>query len=464
MPLICSPPIAPSISNKTICENTATTLTSAGIGTLSWYSDSIGGNYLGSGLSFNTPTLTNTTNYYVQDSTCAASTRAKVTVFILPKPKIGFTLNNINQCVNTNLVFTDTSTMSQGNINRLWKLNNLDTSTSINFTKKFNSAGSFTIQLIVANSLNSSCKDSLSKAFNIYPKPNVSINANATVICQGQTITLRGNGAKTYNWNNNIINNEPFKPTVNTSYKVIGIDSNGCVDSAFINVVVNLNPSASIQATENPVCAKTPIKLTASGGNLYFWSDGIINGQSFVPVGSKTYNVTVFDDKGCSDTASIKLDVKPSPNVEITKNKAVLTATLSGANYQWINCYNKTIIVGATNQTYTALSNGNYSVIIIQNGCRDTSTCINVNTIGLNEINFDNLSIFPNPAKNKINLVFEGIVPKNTTAHIYDSKGSLVKSETMMDNEINITNLAQGLYLINIESEGKRYSSKFIKE
>ncbi|MEI7979057.1 MAG: T9SS type A sorting domain-containing protein [Bacteroidota bacterium] len=74
------------------------------------------------------------------------------------------------------------------------------------------------------------------------------------------------------------------------------------------------------------------------------------------------------------------------------------------------------------------------------------------------------ITIFPNPATNKINMVFEGNVPQNLIANIYDSKGSLVKTETLINNEIDINNLAQGLYLLTIVSEGKRYSSKFIKE
>ncbi|MFA9214372.1 MAG: T9SS type A sorting domain-containing protein [Candidatus Methylacidiphilales bacterium] len=74
------------------------------------------------------------------------------------------------------------------------------------------------------------------------------------------------------------------------------------------------------------------------------------------------------------------------------------------------------------------------------------------------------ISVFPNPATNKLNIIFEGNIPKNLIANIYDSKGSLIKTETLINNEIAISNLAQGLYLLNIESEGKRYSSKFIKE
>jgi hypothetical protein len=91
---------------------------------------------------------------------------------------------------------------------------------------------------------------------------------------------------------------------------------------------------------------------------------------------------------------------------------------------------------------------------------------LDLNTLTTSNKEFDlkDFSVFPNPATNKLNIVFEGNIPKNIIANIYDSKGSLIKSETMTDNEINTTNLAQGLYLLTIESEGKRYSSKFIKE
>jgi hypothetical protein len=298
----------------------------------------------------------------------------------------------------------------------------------------------------------------------VLPKPIVSITANATMVCKGNSIILRGNGAQNYLWNNGVFNGIAFTPTNSNSYKVIGADSNNCIDSAFINIIVHPTPTVTAMASINPVCAKTPITLNGSGAKFYFWSDDITNGTPFVPLANKTYSLTALDSNGCSNTTFVNLIVKPLPSNLVTKNKTVLTASLSGASYQWINCANKAIIVGANSQSFTVSSNGNYAVIITQNGCSDTSICINVNSVGINENHFKTFSIFPNPANNKINIVFEGNVPQNLIANIYDSKGSLVKSETLINNEIAISNLAQGLYLLTIESEGKRYNSKFVKE
>jgi hypothetical protein len=466
----CISPAPPTASNKTICENTVTNLSSAGIGTLSWYSDSVGGNYLGSGLSFNTPILINTTNYYVQDSTCAASVRTRVTVFVLPKPKIGFTLNNISQCINNNsIVFTDTSSLSQGNINRLWKISNSDSSTNINFIKTFNSVGIYTIQLFVANSLNNNCKDSITKAFNIKPKPKVLTSANATVICQGKSITLYGSGAKNYSWSDGVLDGIAFFPLSNKTYIVIGIDSNNCADTANINIIVNKNPSISATASVNPVCAKQPIILTGNGGETYLWSDGISNGVPFVPIVSKTYLLTALDSKGCSDTATIYVQILPLPNTNITKNKTIITATQTGATYQWLNCNTaKSIIAGATNQSYTASFNGDYAVIVTQNGCSDTSICINVNSVGLTEnSNENNFSIFPNPATSKLSVTSETAIKE---IYIYDLLGKLVKQMNLVNSktketEITIDELSAGIYIIQVvDVIDAKMNSKFIKE
>jgi hypothetical protein len=467
---ICVPPVPPIVSNKTICPNTFTSLSAIGSGVVSWYSDSVGGNYLGSGLSFTTPILSNLTNYYVQDSTCAASPRTKVTVFVLPKPPIGFTINNKSQCVNNNqFVFTDTSAVGQGNITRLWKINGTDTFTAASFTQKFNTIGNYTVQLIAINSINNSCSDSVTKTFVVNPKPTVLINANATVVCEGQPVTLNGNGAQTYFWSNGVLNGIAFYPIVNKTYTVIGSDSNNCADTATINITVNKKPVISASASINPVCAKVPIVLTGSGGIHYFWSDGILNGVPFVPVSSKTYLLTALNSDGCSDTASVNLVVKPLPSTSTTKNKTMITATQTGAAYQWLNCNNsKSAIIGANNQSYTATINGNYAVIVTQNGCSDTSVCVNINSVSFNEKSVENnISIYPNPANNKLNIGLGSQFTNQLTINFYDSKGSLAKSITKVNQnnlEIDMNDLTQGLYLIEILNDGKRYVSKLIKE
>lgn len=60
-------PVPATANDETICSNTSATLTANGNGTINWY-DAAGGNLLGSGSTFATPTLTNTTTYYAVNS------------------------------------------------------------------------------------------------------------------------------------------------------------------------------------------------------------------------------------------------------------------------------------------------------------------------------------------------------------------------------------------------------------
>ncbi len=84
----CSPPLAPTsttpAASLTLCGTGSTSLTASGTGTLGWYTASTGGSYLGGGANFTTPVLSNTTTYYVQDSTCSEGTRTAITVTFSP--------------------------------------------------------------------------------------------------------------------------------------------------------------------------------------------------------------------------------------------------------------------------------------------------------------------------------------------------------------------------------------------
>ncbi|HRF99809.1 MAG TPA: M4 family metallopeptidase [Bacteroidia bacterium] len=64
-------PLAPSSSDINVCSNTSGTLTATGNGMVMWY-DAVGGNLLGTGNSFATPTLTNSTTYYAVNSVSQA--------------------------------------------------------------------------------------------------------------------------------------------------------------------------------------------------------------------------------------------------------------------------------------------------------------------------------------------------------------------------------------------------------
>lgn len=95
----CIIPAAPTnttnSSKLSICEGLGTKLSVKGIGKTGWYDAPTGGKYLGSDTIYQTPILTKTTTFYVQDSTCEASaTRTAITITVNPKPKADFGLSD----------------------------------------------------------------------------------------------------------------------------------------------------------------------------------------------------------------------------------------------------------------------------------------------------------------------------------------------------------------------------------
>jgi hypothetical protein len=92
----------------------------------------------------------------------------------------------------------------------------------------------------------------------------------------------------------------------------------------------------------------------------------------------------------------------------------------------------------------------------------NTSVTIKVDadsSLGVNDQNITNISIYPNPVVNK--LFIQGLLDVSETS-IYDVLGKLVLSNTT-STEIDVSNLKKGIYTIKIEAEQKETIKKFIK-
>ncbi len=70
--------------NLLICDGDYTVLTAAGYSNLIWYDMATGGSIIGTGTTFTTPVLGNTTTYYVYDISQCNTSRTAITVNVLP--------------------------------------------------------------------------------------------------------------------------------------------------------------------------------------------------------------------------------------------------------------------------------------------------------------------------------------------------------------------------------------------
>jgi uncharacterized repeat protein (TIGR01451 family) len=85
-----------------------------------------------------------------------------------------------------------------------------------------------------------------------------------------------------------------------------------------------------------------------------------------------------------------------------------------------------------------------------------------VATLSVNNFDNTNISIFPNPTQNILNIQSEETIKE---VSVYDMLGKKIKVIQLSNTTLNVSNLAKGMYLIKMIGENdKTFSSKFIKE
>lgn len=116
------------------------------------------------------------------------------------------------------------------------------------------------------------------------------------------------------------------------------------------------------------------------------------------------YSDTIPNYKGCDSIFTVNLTIN-QPNNQVSQSGIILSANQGGATYQWLDCQNSyQPIAGETNQTFTPTTNGSFAVRIDNNSCIDTSNCVPITTIGIEELIKENITIYPNPSHGKITI------------------------------------------------------------
>lgn len=84
--------------------------------------------------------------------------------------------------------------------------------------------------------------------------------------------------------------------------------------------------------------------------------------------------------------------------------------------------------------------------------------------VGINEITKDNIKIYPNPTKNKINVVLSN--NENSQITLVDNLGRIIYSESLntSEKEIDMTKLSRGIYSLLIRTDNKVISKKIVKQ
>ncbi len=91
-----------------------------------------------------------------------------------------------------------------------------------------------------------------------------------------------------------------------------------------------------------------------------------------------------------------------------------------------------------------------------------TSVAYNLNSIGVADKDLLEMSIYPNPAVDVLNVSIDDY--QDAQVQITDLTGKVVLTQALSSKEVNISHLNSGLYMLNVQSGNLQANAKLLKE
>lgn len=169
------------------------------------------------------------------------------------------------------------------------------------------------------------CTDNVISTVSVKPNPSISITASQSVICEGATVSLYGNGSTSngYVWSTGQTTSSiTSSPSVTTTYTLTGTGTNGCSADAIKTVTVNSSPNLQVATTETLLCVGQTATLTATGANTYTWNTGSSSPDLIVsPTTTSSYTVTGTGSNGCSKVTVYTQSVSVCTGIDNIQNE-----------------------------------------------------------------------------------------------------------------------------------------------
>jgi hypothetical protein len=293
---------------------------------------------------------------------------------------------------------------------------------------------------------------------------SVTVNATPTVvvaggaICAGNSFTLNPSGATSYTYSSGPV----VTPIANASYTVTGTTA-GCSSSAVASVTVNATPTVVVAG--GAICAGNSFTLSPSGATSYTYSSGPV----VTPTANASYTVTGSAANGCSSNAVASVTVNANPTVTAVSSLSLIcngqtaSLTASGAStYSW-NTSATTSVVAVSPSVTTS-----YTVTGTSNGCSNSATitqsvsaCTGLNN---NVASIIGTVVYPNPNTGLFTIELNNGSVK--TIEVMDLTGRIVLTNTSSNDKIdfNISNLANGVYYVRVQSNNTVEVIKIVKQ
>lgn len=348
--------------------------------------------------------VTHSIHLYVTNHCGVRDSNVNITVH--PAVVAQFTPVTATICQGGSVTFTQNSLGDQ--LTYAWDFGNGNTSTTAGpHTETYNTAGTFTVSLIV----NGYCgADTVIHTVVVNPMPTATITPATITGCEDLTVNFTNSSTLggTYNWTFTggapatslaytppaIVYANPGTYTVTMTASIGGCTQS---DTSIVTVLPRPVPVFSVVPTQGctPLIVNFTNSTTASPGNIYSWSFGNGNTSASQNPGSQTYianlndsiytiELLVTNSSGCSDSVTQQVTVHPLPIAGFTMstdtvcaltNVSFTNTTIGLATTSWN--FGDATTSTTSNPVHSYSATGTYTVTLITTtayGCLDTAT------------------------------------------------------------------------------------------
>ena len=174
---------------------------------------------------------------------------------------------------------------------------------------------------------------------------------------------------------------------------------------------------------------------------------------------SGDYTCVLSNAAGCDSVVTLHLTIHHTPvfnisgNLEINQGQSTMLSVPNNAGwtYLWNTGETASFIIASPSVTST------YSITVTEGSCSASdSVIVTVNT-GLNDHEFGNLTVYPNPTTGIANVQFTDYQNPITKIHLYDAYGKLVAVVAVNNDgttQIDLSRFASGVYFVKAMADG----------
>ena len=310
----------------------------------------------------------------------------------------------------------------------------------------------------------------------IKPTPRPNLGSDSMVCAVPLTLSPHITGSS-YLWNTGFVS-QNISISGPGKYWVRVTGSNGCAGADTVIITQGVSPVVTLGPDTGYCQGSSMVLYAGNPGSSYLWSTG--STASSITVSSPgTYSVTVTHPSSCKNSDVVNIVSKPLPTVGLVfSNPEIFCPTSSGRPLTEGTPPGGTYIgSGVTGNTFNASGAGQGTYVILynytgSNGCSNIAkdTLRVYACVGVEELENDlGLNVYPNPNSGSFTLEVSTGKEIDAKLQIITIDGRLVYNDLIsgsgvMTKAIDISELANGIYYLKLETKDAARTYKVLKQ